>query len=342
MDAVCLAPGGVRLDFEGRDVAAVLADVPAVAGVAQIVGADGRPLVTARAANLRRWALTKLGPPKPAAPGRRPPTDLRAVARGWRHTCTRSPFEQRLVFERWMAASLPPGARRPDLKPPVYLHLDVDARFPRVSLRGSESPSPALFGPLRDKRAAEQASKALHKLFALRPCDYAFEPDPALPLGLGCFYAQVRTCVAPCLQRVSEDEYRALARRAAAFLADPDVRAAQACDWLPAWVSAADTPALVVERTRAGIELYPLRAGAVLEEHAWRADGEDALERLPDAAGALSQALTCDAVPAGRDDRAWLAAYLHARPRTTTYLVVRAPEDVRALAERLRATVHGN
>ncbi len=50
---------------------------------------------------------------------------------------------------------------------------------------GADGDPRGLFGPFRDRRAAEKARDALHRLFPLRPCDFAFEPDPALPLGLG-------------------------------------------------------------------------------------------------------------------------------------------------------------
>jgi excinuclease ABC subunit C len=333
MDAADAA-AGVRLSFADADLGAALLAVPTAAGVAQILGRDGRPLLTARAASLRRFALTKLGAPRPAAPGKRPPTDLRPLAAGLRHAVTTSPFHQRLVFERWMEPLVPPSRRR-DLRPPAYLRLDAGERFPRVSVCAGEGSAQALFGPFRDKRAAERALKPLHKLFPLRPCDYAFEPDPALPLGLGCLYAQVRTCAAPCLRRVSEDDYRALARRAAEFLADPEARPDEVREWLPAWVAAAAGAALVVERARRGVELYPVRGGAVLEEHALRCDGlggDQALARLDVLVDALERA----PVPAGRDDRAWLAAHLYARPRTTTYVVLRDPRERAALAAHLR------
>ena len=105
-----------------------------------------------------------------------------------------------------------PSARR-DLKPAAWLHLDPGARFPRLTVRPMAGDPAGLFGPFRNRPAAARAVAALHKLFPLRPCDFVFEPAPDLSLGLGCVYAQVRTCAAPCLSRVSEDGYRGLAGR---------------------------------------------------------------------------------------------------------------------------------
>jgi hypothetical protein len=90
-----------------------------------------------------------------------------------------------------------------------------------------------------------------------------FEPDPALPLGLGCLYAQVRSCAAPCLGRVGEDEYRSLASRAAAWLADPDARTDGPP--LPSTVAAADGRAVVVDAGRHEVGLYPVSGGRVLD-----------------------------------------------------------------------------
>ncbi|MGH9886161.1 MAG: hypothetical protein ACREBE_11565, partial [bacterium] len=45
--------------------------------------------------------------------------------------------------------------------------------------------------------AYKGAIEALHAVFPLRPCDFVFEPAPDLAVGLGCVFAQVRTCAAP-------------------------------------------------------------------------------------------------------------------------------------------------
>lgn len=308
------------------------ASLPSAAGVVQLLDRAGRPLVTARAANLRRWVVAKLAAPKPAAPGRRPPLDLRPLATAARLARTTSPFHQRLVFERLMAGEVPLHKRK-DLKPPVYLRLDLAPRFPRVELQGAGEGE--LFGPLRDRRAAEAASKALHKLFPLRPCDFEFEPDPALPLGLGCFYAQVRTCAAPCLGRVSPADYRALALRAAAFLADPSARPDEARAWLPEFAGRAGGAALVIESVRRAVEVWPVRGGAVLDGQALRSAAAPDDATLASWSRALAAAFSADDAAGAGDDRPWLAAHLFARPRSTTYLPLVGGVDAPALLDAL-------
>jgi hypothetical protein len=308
-------------------VGSALVALPTAAGVAQVLGPEGRVLITGRAASVRRWAASRLGAGRPPRKGARPSTDLSPVATAIRFALTTSAFHQRLAFERLMAVEVPLSARR-DLKAPGYLHLDPAERFPRLSVRTAGPGGQAgLFGPFRDKAAAARARDALHKRFPLRPCDYVFEPDPALPLGLGCLYAQVRTCAAPCLGRLSEQDYRGLALGVAGFLAE---RAPGAEPSLPDWVTGAETSrGLVVEAGRAGFELYPVWKGAVLEDEAVTLTAEE------DIGAAVDLLAWVDPAPP-RDDTPWLSAWLNAPRRTGHYLVVRGiaslPDRIRELA----------
>jgi hypothetical protein len=230
-----------------------------------------------------------------------------------------------------MARYVPLSARR-DLKSPVYLHLDTQERFPRVTIRPAALDLSGLHGPFRDRRAAESARQHLHKRFPLRPCDYVFEPDPSLPLGLGCLYAQVRSCAAPCLGRVTEGEYRALSAEAATFLGGPEARAGDgAAGPIRPWVAAAEPgTALVVDRGRGGLEVYPVRRGAVLEEGSVVAEEPETLE------SALARVRWPD-VGSERDDGAWLSSWLHAPRRSGAYVLVDAGEAVVSMAARVRS-----
>jgi hypothetical protein len=312
-------PSLARIALHG-DAKDALGALPARPGVGQILGPDGKNLVLAATQNLRRWASSQLGQAPPARAGakvRRPRTNLAGIATAVAWIETDGPFRQRLAYERLSAALVPRPARR-DLKPPSFLHLDVDERFPRVSVRGL-GPGP-LYGPFRDRRAAEKARDALQRLVPLRPCDYVFEPDPALALGLGCLYAQVRSCAAPCLGRASEAEYRELARRAERYLCDPGQRP-DAPAAVPASLGAAGGRALVVDRGRREIGLVPVRAGRVLDE-ALVATTPDDLEHA---------VLRLEWPEAGAgEDWPWLTAWLRS-PRARAAFVVVADDLPRAV-----------
>ena len=320
-------PSLTVVPLEGGDVAALLARIPAAAGVGQVLGPDAKSLLIARPANLRRWAATHLGAGKAPRKGIRPPTDLSPITTAVAYATTTSPFAQRLAFERLMARHVPLERRR-DLKPPVYLQLDPAARFPRLTVRPDAADRGHSFGPFRSRAAALEAIAALHRLFPLRPCDYTFEPAPDLALGLGCLFAQVATCAAPCLVRISEEEYRALARRAETALGSAAQRPAELADSLPSWVGAlASMRGLILERGKEGLELYPVVASAVVEE-------EMAIvppERLEEAVAAVSWSPP----PRPRDDAPWLLPWLHGK-RTGLYVSVPAGEPAAETAARLR------
>lgn len=310
------------------DAAGAVARVPAGPGVGQVLGPGGRSLLLSTASNLRRWAASHLGLGRPAAPGRRPKTNLAGVATAIGWVEADGPFRQRLLYERLVAPLVPLAARR-DLTPPAFLHLDPARRFPRVDVRGGGEAPATLFGPFRDRRAAEKAKGTLERLFPLRPCDHDFEPDPALPLGLGCLYAQVRSCAAPCLRRVGEEEYRALAARAAAWLARPSAREGAPAA-VPGIVAAAAARGVVVDAGRCEVGLFPVAAGRVIEAGAASfppADLEAALPRLDWAGGG-------DA-----DDWPWLAAWLRSPRGRASYVVVDEASGREGLAAAVRAAL---
>jgi hypothetical protein len=294
-------------------VDAALAQIPTTAGVGQLLAEGAHSLTIGRPANLRQWFGAQLGRAK-VKKGQRPPTDLTAVARELRFTTATSSFHQRLAFERLMAQYVPMSARR-DLKTPAYLHLDPTERFPRVSVRLASAGRTGLYGPFRDRRAADRAREGLQKQLPLRPCDFHFEPAPDLALGVGCLYAQVRSCAAPCLQRVSEDDYRGLAREAAQYLAAR--RGADPPPWLPAFVGAADTRAVIAEAGRDGLELYPVRAGRV---------GEGVCAPVGADVAAVLAGLAWPGETAPSDE-AWLAGWLYERKRRGIYVIVDADDS---------------
>jgi len=303
----------VRIDLDpDRDPGTVLRQVPAAAGVAQLLSEDGASLTIGQAASLRAWATRQLvsAPPRRG----RPRLDLRGIARQLALYPTGPGFQRRLVFERLMTRHVAPSQRR-DLRTPEFLHLDAGERFPRLRVRGGDSDPTGLFGPFRDRKAAVAARDAIHKRVALRPCDESFEPDPALPLGLGCVYAQIRTCSAPCLGRVSESDYRELATRVERLLAGERDQA----DAIPPWVGRTSARALIAEPAGSGVALFPLQGLAVLDDGA--------------ACGPLSEAaqrVTWPTPEVPLSDGAWLADWLGSRKRSGVW--IRVGEE-RGLAE---------
>jgi hypothetical protein len=321
-------PALTRLPL-GEDPAAAVGQVPAGPGVGQLLGPEGRSLLLAPTPNLRRWVGSHLGQGRPPAPGRRPRTNLAGVATAVAWVRASGPFAQRLLYERLAASFIPPVERR-DLRPPAFLQLDPDQRFPRIALARSDGPATSLYGPFRDRRSAERARDAVNRRFALRPCEYSFEPDPAWPLGLACLYAQVRSCAAPCLARVSEGDYRALAARAAAWLAEPAARGGEEPLVPPSVTAAATARAVVVDPGRRDVGLFPVRGGRVLDEAARTVPPDqvdEAVARLewPGAEGA--------------SDWSWLAAWIASPRGRAAYRLVPDPDDRESLLRAVRSAL---
>jgi hypothetical protein len=318
-------------EVEG-DVAGAVAKLPTTSGVGQIVAAERGSLVLGMASNLRRWAASHLGLGRRPSAGRRPKTDLSGIARaiGWLELD--GPFRRRLVYERLMAP-LVPLARRRDLRPPAFVHLDPGERFPRASVREATDGTPHCFGPFGSRRQAEQAREAAQRRFRLRPCDYAFEPDPALPLGTTCLFAQVGSCAAPCLERLGERDYRALATAATEWLADPRLRVEP--DVSPSAARTVTTRALVADAGRAAIGLFPVLAGRVVDA-AGLTIAVDAPET--ELAAALAR-LAWPAAASGAEDWPWLLAWLRSPRGRASYLLVHDDERETSLAARLVAAL---
>ncbi|HET6896850.1 MAG TPA: hypothetical protein VFK70_00810, partial [Vicinamibacteria bacterium] len=98
---------------------------------------------------------------------------------------------------------------------------------------------------------------------------------------------------------------------------------------LPPWVTAvAEARGLVMDRAGAAVELYPVLAGAVIEE-AMASTTLDGLE------GAVA-ALRWPAPSEPRDDTPWLLPWLHGK-RTGTYVDLGPDEPAATITERLRA-----
>jgi len=323
-------PRFIHLDSAGG-WDALLAQVPSAAGVGQFLVEGGKSLLIGRASNLKRWAASHLGA-TPSAKGARPRTDLRPLARGLRLARSTSAFHQLWLFERLMATQLALSKRR-DLKPPAYLHLDPGERFPRLSVRSSPANDSQLFGPFRDNQGALRVAAAVAKRFRLRPCDLGFEPHPELPLGLRCIHAQVASCAAPCLMRVSEAEYRARAEQAAELLANPDCREEEWGSLLPPWVGAPEARGLVVEPVGSRLEVYPILGGAVLDSEI---RGLVASE-LGECLGRTVWALPKDA----GDDRPWLQPWLRARKRSGLFLPLAEGAGPAADADRVLSALSG-
>jgi hypothetical protein len=102
------------------------------------------------------------------------------------------------------------------LRMPPYLKIVLSGAFPRSQITTRLSASRALFyGPFRTRTAAEQFEARFLDLFQIRRCQEELAPSPMHP---GCIYGEMASCLRPCQQAVTPEEYASEVERVVQFL----------------------------------------------------------------------------------------------------------------------------
>jgi len=97
-----------------------------------------------------------------------------------------------------------------------FILLREDHPFPRVQKhRGARRAKGQYFGPFASAGSVTSTLNALQKLFLLRSCSDSFFANRTRP----CLLYQIRRCSAPCVGRISEEDYAELVEDAKQFLA---------------------------------------------------------------------------------------------------------------------------
>ncbi|MEO7278193.1 MAG: excinuclease ABC subunit UvrC [Sphingomicrobium sp.] len=97
-----------------------------------------------------------------------------------------------------------------------FILLREDSDFPRVQKhRGARRIKGQYYGPFASAGSVTRTLNALQKLFLLRSCSDSFFANRSRP----CLLYQIKRCSAPCVGRISTDDYGALVGEAKEFLA---------------------------------------------------------------------------------------------------------------------------
>jgi excinuclease ABC subunit C len=96
-----------------------------------------------------------------------------------------------------------------------FILLRADHKFPRISKhRGARRAKGNYYGPFASAGSVNTTLNALQKLFLLRSCTDSFFNNRDRP----CLLYQIKRCSAPCVGRISEDDYAELVSDAKSFL----------------------------------------------------------------------------------------------------------------------------
>lgn len=91
-----------------------------------------------------------------------------------------------------------------------YIQLTKE-RHPRLKIvRNAKEKKHKHFGPFPDGTAARDIFKLLNRLYPLRKCNHIPKKT--------CLYYQLNQCLAPCINEVSEEEYKKITKQIAQFI----------------------------------------------------------------------------------------------------------------------------
>lgn len=97
-----------------------------------------------------------------------------------------------------------------------FILLRADHKYPRIQKhRGARKAKGNYYGPFASAGSVNTTLNALQKLFLLRSCTDSFFKNRDRP----CLLYQIKRCSAPCVGRISEEDYAQLVGQAKDFLA---------------------------------------------------------------------------------------------------------------------------
>jgi excinuclease ABC subunit C len=97
-----------------------------------------------------------------------------------------------------------------------FIMLREDHDFPRIQKhRGARRIKGQYYGPFASAGSVTRTLNALQKLFLLRSCSDSYFENRSRP----CLLYQIKRCSAPCVGRISEEDYGSLVGEAKEFLA---------------------------------------------------------------------------------------------------------------------------
>lgn len=174
---------------------------------------DGRVLYVGKARNLKK-RVTSYG-----TKGALPTRILRMVSLTVQMEVivTRNEAEA-LLLEASLIKRLTPiyNILLKDDKSYPFIRIGGEHEFPQITKhRGAQTRKGRYFGPFASVGALNQTLAILQRAFLLRPCPDTVFSHRTRP----CLQYQIKRCSAPCVGRISKEEYAALMAQAEAFLA---------------------------------------------------------------------------------------------------------------------------
>ena len=198
-----------KAGFDGKKFARRLSAGP---GVYLMRDKEGTALYVGKAANLRKRVSSYFDA--------RPKIEriMRMVARihSIEVSLTRTEAEALLLENEWIKSLKPRyNVLLRDDKSYPWVMLGTDHDFPRIAFhRGGKDKGKQYLGPYPSASSVREGINLIQKLFFLRNCEDSYFSHRTRP----CLQYQIRRCTAPCVGKVSIDEYAGQVEDALLFL----------------------------------------------------------------------------------------------------------------------------
>ena len=193
-------------------IEAVLATLPLSPGVYRMLDARGEALYVGKARSLKKRVANYVQTHRLEERLRCMVRDTAAMEIVTTHT-----EAEALLLEANLIKRLKPRYNivlRDDKSYP-WLMLADDHPYPQVTKhRGSQARAGSYWGPFASAWAVNQTVNAMERLFLLRSCADTVFANRSRP----CLLHQIKRCSAPCVDRISREDYAELVGQAKAFL----------------------------------------------------------------------------------------------------------------------------
>ncbi|HLY58285.1 MAG TPA: excinuclease ABC subunit UvrC [Stellaceae bacterium] len=204
--------GTSRLALGAAVVRRVLRTLPPSPGVYRMLNAAGDALYVGKARNLKNRVANYAHPAMLSTRLQRMVAETVSMEIVTTHTEVEALLLEINLIKRLMPRY---NVLLRDDKSFPHIHLRSDHPVPQLTKhRGAQVEGGEYFGPFASAGAVNRTITALHRAFLLRSCSDSVFASRTRP----CLQYQIKRCSAPCVGRISREDYLALVDEARAFL----------------------------------------------------------------------------------------------------------------------------